>query len=51
MKDALVILKKAKTIKEQAMDASVALETNAPICSKSIKFLEENNVEILKSGI
>ncbi len=51
MKDALIILKKAETIKEQAMDATVALETNAPICSKSIKFLEENNVEILKSDI
>jgi hypothetical protein len=51
MKDALIILKKAETIKEQAMDATVALETNAPICSKSIKFLEENNVEVLKSDI
>lgn len=51
MKDALIILKKAETIKKQVMDARVALETNAPVCSKSIKFLEENNVKILKSDI
>jgi hypothetical protein len=48
MKDALVILEKAEKIKQKAMDASIILETNAPVCSKSIKFLKENNVEVLK---
>ena len=51
MKDALIILKKIERINETVPNASVFLETNVPICSKSIKFLEENNVEILKSDI
>jgi hypothetical protein len=49
MKDALVILKKVETIKEKVPNASVALETSAPVCSKSIKFLEEKGVGVLKS--
>jgi hypothetical protein len=48
MKDALAILKKVEKIKEKVPNASVALETNAPICSKSIKFLEENDVDVLR---
>lgn len=51
MKDALIILKKVEKINEEVPNASVSLETNAPICSKSIQFLEENNVEVLKSDI
>jgi hypothetical protein len=51
MKDALIILKKAEKIIEKVMGASVILETNAPVCSKSIRFLKENNVEVLKSDI
>jgi hypothetical protein len=50
MKDALAILKKVEKIKEKVPNASVALETNAPVCSKSIKFLEEKDVDILKSA-
>jgi hypothetical protein len=49
MKDALTILKKAEQIKGKVQNASVVLETSAPVCSKSIKFLEENGVEVLKS--
>jgi len=49
MKDALTILKKVEKIKEKAKNASVALETSAPVCSKLIKFLEENGVDVLKS--
>jgi len=48
MKDALTILKKVEKIKEKVPTASVALETTAPICSKSIKFLEEKDVDVLK---
>ena len=49
MKDALIILKKVEKIKEKVQDASIVVETTAPVCSKSIKFLEENGVDILKS--
>jgi hypothetical protein len=34
-------------IKEKIQGASVVLEKSAPVCSKSIKFLEENNVDIV----
>jgi hypothetical protein len=49
MKDALLILKKVEQINEKVPNASVVLETSAPVCSKSIKFLNENGVEVLKS--
>mgnify|MGYP006413464917 CR=1 FL=1 len=48
MKDALMILKKAEIIKTKISGASVELEITAPICSKSIKFLKENGIKILK---
>ena len=51
MKDALIILKKVEKIKEKNQNASVILETSAPVCSKSIKFLKENGVDILKIDI
>ena len=51
MKDAQIILKKAEIIKEKAPNALVYLETNAPVCSKSIRFLQKNGVEVLKSDI
>ena len=51
MKDALIILKKAEKIKEKVMDASVILKTNAPVCSKSIKFLNQSGIGVLKSDI
>ena len=49
MKDALTILKKIELIKEKIQNASVILETSAPVCSKSIKFLKKNGVDVLKS--
>ncbi len=51
MKDALTILKKVEKIKEKAQDASVVLETSAPVCSKSIKFLKENGVAVVLKNI
>ncbi len=51
MKDAQMILRKSEMIKEKIPNAIVSLETTAPVCSKSIKFLEENSVEIIKSAI
>ncbi len=47
MKDALTILKKVEKIKGKVLNASVVLETSAPVCSKSIKFLEEKGIEII----
>lgn len=48
MKDASAILEKVKKIKNFIENASVCLETNAPICSKSVKFLNENGIEIIE---
>jgi len=47
MKDAFTIIKKVEKIKEKVHSASVVLKTSAPVCSKSIKFLNENNIEII----
>jgi len=47
MKDALIVLKKIDKIKEKVQEASVVLETTAPVCSKSIKFLQEKDIEII----
>ncbi len=40
MKDALTVIKKVEKIKGKVQSASVDLETSAPVCSKSIKFLK-----------
>ena len=47
MKDTLTIIKKIEKIKEKVQSASVDLETSAPVCSKSIKFLKEHDVDIV----
>ncbi len=47
MNDALTIIKKVEKIKEKVQSVSVDLETSAPVCSKSIKFLKENNMDIV----
>ncbi|MEN8211120.1 MAG: hypothetical protein ABFR31_05340 [Thermodesulfobacteriota bacterium] len=47
MKDALGVLKKNEKIKEKVPGASVSLETNAPVCSKSINFLAENDIDVV----
>ena len=51
MKDALGILKKVEKIKDKIQGASVVLETSAPVCSKSIKFLKENGVDVVLKSI
>ncbi len=50
MKDAKAIVSKAAKIKEKVPQASVSLETTAPVCSKSIQFLTENGVKIMKKA-
>jgi hypothetical protein len=47
MKDAVTILKRAEKIKEKALNAWVIVETNAPVCSKSIKFLKDNGISVV----
>lgn len=47
MKDALTVLEKAQKIKNTSENAIIFLETNAPVCSKSTKFLTENGIEII----
>ena len=47
MKDALVIIKKAKKIKEKEPNATVTLQTSAPVCSKSIKFMKGKGIGVL----
>ena len=47
MKDALTILKRAEKIKEKALNARIVLETNAPVCSKSIEFLKDKGISVI----
>jgi hypothetical protein len=46
MKDALSLLEKAEKIKAKETNAFVTLKTNAPVCSKSTKYLEDNGIGI-----
>ena len=48
MKDASTILIKAEKIKEKALNSSVIVETNAPVCSKSIQFFKDNGIVVKK---
>ncbi len=47
MKDALAIIEKAKKIKEKEPNAIVTLQTSAPVCSKSIKFMKDKEIGVL----
>ena len=47
MKDAAVILEKADKIRKTVTGAIITLETTAPVCSKSTKFLSDNGIEII----
>ncbi|EIM65001.1 MAG: hypothetical protein PHG14_03065 [Desulfobacter postgatei] len=47
MKDASVILEKAEKIRKTAPGVTIKLETTAPVCSKSTKFLSDNGIEII----
>ncbi|WP_300464731.1 hypothetical protein [Desulfobacula sp.] len=47
MKDASVILEKAGKIKRITPDATITLETTAPVCSKSTKFLTDNGIDVI----
>ena len=47
MKDAAVILEKTDKIMKTVPGATISLETTAPVCSKSTKFLSDNGIEII----
>ncbi len=47
MKDGLQILSMAKKIKEDIPTAKIQLHISGPICSKTLKFLNENSIAIV----
>ena len=49
MKDATAILEKADKIKLTVPDATITLETTAPVCSKSTTFLSDNGIEVIST--
>ena len=46
MKDGYKIVEAVKQIKNKT-NSSVSLATTAPVCSKTIQFLNENNIKII----
>lgn len=48
MKDGLQILEQQKLILEKEPTLKVSLLISGPICSKTIKFLQKNGIEIVK---
>ena len=46
MKDALTVIKKIGKVKAKEPKASFVLRTNAPVCSKSLNFLKENDITV-----
>jgi len=47
MKDGKALLLKVQNIYKTQPDTKVSIATNAPVCSKTTKFLAEKNIEIL----
>ena len=47
MADGKKILNKACTIKEVKPDLKIILKTYAPVCSKTIKFLNEHDINVI----
>lgn len=48
MADGRKILEKAKKIGERRPDAKVSLKTSAPVCSKTVRYLESAGIEIIR---
>ncbi len=46
MKDAKIIIKKARKIQQKVNTATITIKTTAPVCSKSIKFFQENSITL-----
>lgn len=47
MKDGESILERSAAVKNRAGDIKVSLLTDAPVCSKTEKFLAENGIDII----
>jgi hypothetical protein len=50
MADGKKILEKAQAIKSAKPTLNVALKATAPICSKTIKFLEAEGIQLIQTG-
>ncbi len=50
MKDAQTLLNKMLKIKRKIPNACVCLRTGAPVCSKSIQFLSDHDIEVIPLG-
>jgi len=51
MKDGVKILESAEQIKKMSPDTRVSLITNAPVCSKTTKYLMENEIEVINKNM
>ena len=47
MKDGKKIIEKANKIKMKMPDCQLTLKTSAPVCSKTVRLLEENSIDII----
>lgn len=47
MKDAKNILDKANKIKKIQPNAAIVLQTTAPVCSKSFRFLNDHQIDVI----
>ena len=50
MADGKKILAKAEKIKQQLPDVQIVLKTTAPVCSKTIRFLEDEGIKLEMTG-
>ena len=51
MSDGRKILEKANKIKKIQHDSRISVKTSAPVCSKTIQFLKDNDIEIISVSI
>ena len=50
MADGRKIIAKAEKIRRLKPGIRVTLETTAPVCSKTLQYLEENDIQVLSAG-
>lgn len=50
MADGRKILEKAGKIQRVRLGVHVVLKTTAPVCSKTLKFLTEEGIEVIQAG-
>jgi hypothetical protein len=47
MSDGRKILEKADRIRESESETKISLRTSAPVCGKTLKFLQEHDIEVI----